>query len=86
MTGGFQVLLIEENTFAYVRDSDRDRVIVVAQRGSTNRSAALLPVAQGAIPDGTEFVDVISGVRATVVAGHLPLPEMPAGVMVWRSA
>ncbi len=42
-------------------------------------------MAHGAIPDGTEFVDVISGARATVVNGHLPLPEMPAGVMVWRS-
>jgi alpha-glucosidase len=83
--GGFQVLLIEENTFAYLRDSDRDQIIVVAQRGSTNRTAAPLPVAHGAIPDGVEFVEVISGARATVVAGHLPLPDMSAGVMVWRS-
>ncbi len=83
--GGFQVLLIEENTFAYLRDSDRDRIIVVAQRGSTNRLAGSLPVAHGAIADGAEFVEVISGARATVENGHLPLPDMPAGVMVWRS-
>jgi alpha-glucosidase len=86
INGGFQVLLIEENTFAYVRDSERDLVVVVAHRGSTNRSAFPLPVAQGAIPDGTEFVEVISGARATVIAGRLPLPEMAAGVLVWRSA
>jgi alpha-glucosidase len=84
--GGFQVLLTEENAFAYLRDSDRDLVVVVAQRDSTPRAASLLPVAPGAIPDGTEFSDVVSGARATVVNGHLPLPEMPAGVMVWRSA
>jgi alpha-glucosidase len=83
--GGFQVLLIEENTFAYLRDSDRDAIIVVAQRGATRRSAVPLPVAHGAIPDGTEFVEVISGAHATVECGHLPLPEMPAGVLLWRS-
>ncbi len=83
--GGFQVLLTEENTFAYLRDSDRDQIIVVAHRDSNNRSAAPLPVAHGAIADGTEFVDVIDGARATVVAGQLVLPEMPTGVMVWRS-
>jgi glycosidase len=83
--GGFQVLLTEENAFAYLRDSDHDLVVVVAQRDSTARAASLLPVAPGAIPDGTEFSDVISGARATVVNGYLPLQEMPAGVMVWRS-
>jgi alpha-glucosidase len=83
--GGFQVLLIEEDTFAYLRDSDQDQIIVVAQRDSTARAASLLPVAPGAIPDVAEFTDVISGRRATVVNGYLPLPEMPAGVMVWRS-
>ena len=83
--GGFQVLLIEENTFAYLRDSDHDRIVVVAQRGATNRSAGPLPVAHGAIADGTEFVELLSGARSVVVNGHLPLPEMPAGVLVWRS-
>jgi alpha-glucosidase len=83
--GGFQVLLIEDDTFAYLRDSDQDRIVVVAQRGSTTRSASPLPVAHGAIPDGTEFVEVISGARATIVNGHLSLPEMSAGVLVWRS-
>jgi alpha-glucosidase len=83
--GGFQVLLIEEDTFAYVRDSDRECIIVVARRSSTSRSAVPLPVAHGAIADGTEFVEVISGTRATVENGHLPVPEMTAGVLVWRS-
>lgn len=83
--GGFQVLLIEENTFAYLRDSDRDQIIVIAQRGPHTRSAVPLPVAQGAIPDGAEFVEVISGTRAIVVNGHLPLPDLSAGVLVWRS-
>jgi alpha-glucosidase len=84
--GGFQVLLIEDDTFAYLRDSDRERIIVVARRNAANRSAVPLPVAHGAIADGTEFVEVINGARATVENGHLPLPEMPAGVLVWRSA
>jgi hypothetical protein len=83
--GGFQVLLSEDDTFAYLRDSDQDRIVVVAHRGAVSRSASPLPVAHGAIPDGTEFVEVISGRRSVVVNGHLPLPEMTAGVLVWRA-
>ncbi|NTU63435.1 MAG: maltodextrin glucosidase, partial [Chloroflexi bacterium] len=83
--GGFQVLQIEEDTFAYLRDSDRESIIVVAHRGSADRSAGPLPVAHGAIADGTEFVELISGVRATVENGQLLLPDMPAGVLIWQS-
>ena len=83
--GGFQVLLVEEDTLAYLRDSEHEQIIVAARRGSTTRSAGALPVLHGGISDGAEFVELLSGAHATVIDGYLPLPPLPPGVMVWRS-
>jgi alpha-glucosidase len=83
--GGFQVILTDDETLAYVRDAEEDCVIVVAQRGPGERPASGLGVAQAAIPDGVEFVDVISGAHSTVVNGHLPLPALPIGATIWRA-
>jgi alpha-glucosidase len=81
--GGFQVLLVEEDTLAYLRDAEQEQLIIVGHRGPGIRPAAPLPVAHGAIPDGVEFIELFSGLRAKVVNGHLPLPAMSPGVMVW---
>ena len=82
--GGFQVLRVEEDSLAYLRDDEEERILVVAHRGSTARPASALPVSHGAIPDGAEFVEVFSDARATVTNGHLPLPSMGQGATVWR--
>lgn len=83
--GGFQVLNIEENCFAYLRDSEEEQVILVGNRGPGTRPAALLPVAHGAIPDGTIFTEIFSGRQAVVAQGLLPLQELPPGVEIWRT-
>lgn len=83
--GGFQVLLIEGDTLAYLRDTEEEQLIIVGHRGPGIRPADPLPVAHGAIPDGADFIEIFSGLRARVVNGHLPLPAMSPGVMVWRS-
>ncbi len=83
--GGFQVLLVEENSLAYLRDSDQELVVVVGHRGPGERPAGPLPVAHGAVPEGLEFVEALNGRRATVSGGHLPLPAMSPGVGVWRA-
>lgn len=84
--GGFQVLAVEDNLLAFLRDSDTEQIIVVGQRGPTTRDASALPVAHGAAPNGLEFVEVLTGARATVVNGCLPLPAMPPGVAIWRTS
>lgn len=84
--GGFQILAIEEDTLAYLRDTDEERIIVVANRGPAARPAGPLPVAHGAIADGTEFTELFSGRRARVEGGCLPLPEVAAGVALWRAS
>ncbi|MGQ9601694.1 MAG: maltodextrin glucosidase [Candidatus Bipolaricaulia bacterium] len=83
--GGFQVLLVEEETLAYLRDAEEEQLIIVGHRGPGLRPAGPLPVAHGAIPDGARLTEVFTGLQAKVVNGQLPLPAMPPGVMIWRT-
>ena len=82
--GGLQILAADEDTVAYLRDTDEEQIVVVAHRGPGMRPAKPLRVSHGAIPDGAELVEVLSGGRATVTGGHLPLPAMLPGVAIWR--
>jgi alpha-glucosidase len=84
--GGFQVLEVGDDSLAFLRDTDDEQVIVVVARGPGPRPGEPLPVADGAIADGTSFVELFSGARATVASGHLPLGPMPPGVAIWTAA
>ena len=84
--GGFQVLLVEQDTLAYLRDTEEEQVILVGQRGNQTRGKGSIPVAHGAIADGTAFIELFSGSRATVIQGRLPLPAISPGAQVWVSA
>jgi alpha-glucosidase len=83
--GGFQVLLIEKDVLAYLRDCDQEILIVIANRGPGSRPAGELPVSHGAVPDGIGFNEIFSDTRASVTNGFLPLDELPPGVQVWRA-
>jgi len=83
--GGFQVLLVEENVLAYLRDSDEEQIIVIGNRGAAEYPASALPIQLGAISDGTAFQELFSGQTSTVVNGSLPLPSLLTGVQIWRS-
>ena len=83
--GGFQVLEAGEDSLAFLRDTDDEQVIVVVARGPSPRPAEPLPVAAGAVADGTSFVELFSGVRVTAEAGHLPIGATPPGVAVWTA-
>ncbi|MBP7686901.1 MAG: hypothetical protein KA765_03300, partial [Thermoflexales bacterium] len=81
--GGFQILSVGDNSIAYLRDSEHETLIVVANRQPL--AAGALPIAHGAIADGTEFFEVLSGAHATVSNGHLPLPAQSVGATIWRT-
>jgi hypothetical protein len=68
---------------AFLRDTEEEAAIVVANRGPDERAASPLPVSRGAIPDGTPFKELLSGASATVANGALSLPAMAPGVAVW---
>jgi alpha-glucosidase len=82
--GGFQVLLVEADLLAYLRDTDQELVLIVANRGPGVRPSGEIPAEHGAIPDGTMFTEIFSEERASVRNGFLPLGELPPGVQVWR--
>jgi alpha-glucosidase len=83
--GGFQILLVDGDTLAFQRDSHSQTVLMLAQRGKTQRAAFPLSVAEGGIPDGMEFRQLFGGRTARVENGYLPLPELPPGAQVWIS-
>jgi alpha-glucosidase len=82
--GGFQMLAVEADTFAYQRDSTDGRILVIAHRGSSPRPAGGLPVAHGGIADGTRFVEHFSGQQAVVTNGALNVPEHAQGASLWE--
>ncbi|GAP15346.1 glycosidase [Longilinea arvoryzae] len=81
--GGFQILAVEKDSFGFLRDADQEQIIVTAHRGASPRPAGSLAVAQGGIEDGAEFVEFYNNRHALVASGRLPLPEQPAGAMIW---
>jgi alpha-glucosidase len=82
-TGGLQVLEAGEDSLALLRDTDDEQAVVVVARDPAGRPAGPLSVAHGAIADGTELVEILTGERRSVASGRLPLPAMAAGTAVW---
>lgn len=83
--GGFQVLWVEDDSLAFLRDAEQERLIVVAHRGPSEHPAVALPVAHGAIPDGMHFQELFSGWRSRVENGRLALGPLPVGAQIWRT-
>ncbi len=82
--GGFEVLLAEDDTFVYQRESIHDRMLVIAHRDETPRPSALIPVAHGGISDGTTFANVFTSETAVVENGMLDLGRVGQGGAIWR--
>jgi len=85
LEGGFQILLCEENTIAYLRDTDDEQILVIGNRGPAELSALELFVKDGGIPDQSLFREVFTGQTLTVKDRYLHLPVLPAGVQIWQS-
>jgi alpha-glucosidase len=83
--GGFQILMLEQDAFAYLRDASDEYVVVIAHRGPGTRPAGGLPVAHGALPDGLPMTEVLTGAATVVGDGLLPLPAVPPGITIWRN-
>ncbi|MCP4418783.1 MAG: maltodextrin glucosidase, partial [Chloroflexi bacterium] len=81
--GGFQILAIETDSFAYQRESDAGRILIIAHRSKQPRPAAPLPVDHGGIPNGTRFVEYFTGQELVVTDGMLPLPKHQQGATLW---
>lgn len=82
-TGGFQVLRVEKDTFAYLRADENGFALVVAHRSETPYPAGHLPVALGGIADGTSLREFFTGQTIDVVDGQLALPVLGQGATLW---
>ncbi len=80
--GGYQSLLAEGDTVAFLRESSSQRAVVVACRGG-QAPVRGIPVRHGGIPDGTRFRGALGGARLKVQGGHLGgIPAAP-GAEIW---
>ena len=82
-TGGYQVLEVARDSLAFLRDTDDEFAVIVINRGPSDRPADPLPVARGAIANGMDFVELLTGARATVTDGALPMAAMAPGAAIW---
>lgn len=81
--GGFQVLAVEPDLFAFLRDAEEEQIIVIANRAAAAHPAGGMSVSHGGIEDGAVFDELLTGRRAIVEQGRLPLPELPTGASIW---
>ncbi len=81
--GGFQILYAADNTFAFLRETEQERVIVVLGRDKDNVTS--LPVRHGAIADGTCWEELLTKQQKSVHYGHLAIGKhSSASMQVWR--
>jgi alpha-glucosidase len=83
--GGFQILKSEENSFAYLRDTEDEVLIVIANRGPGAASPSDLLLSKAAVPDGVEFKEITGGGSAVVETGRLSHPQTPPGIQIWKA-
>lgn len=81
--GGFQMIAVEADLFAYQRERIDGRILVIAQRGENPRPAGSLRIPHAGIPDGTRFMEYFSGEEATVTSGAIHLPKHHQGATLW---
>jgi hypothetical protein len=74
---------MDDDAFAFLRDTEKEQVVIVAHRGPGTRPASSLHVSPAGIPDGTVLTEYLSGGTATVQAGHLPIPSLTPGIQLW---
>jgi len=81
--GGFQIIYAANQTFAFLRESEQERIIVVVKRGKDKLKD--LPVRHAAIADGTAWEELISRQERNVHHGQLSLGKHSAVAMqIWR--
>jgi len=81
--GGYQLLYASGDTLAFQREANEEQLIVVARRGDDGLAA--LPVRHAGLPDGAHVHGLLSGAKAVVTNGMLPLDSLPpVGVQVWQ--
>lgn len=85
INGGFQVLLVEEDALAFLRETEDEQIIVIANRGPEEKAASRMDLSQTAISDGTIFQEIFSGQTQKVKNSRILLPAIQVGVQIWKT-
>ncbi len=83
LRGGFQILLVEEDTVTYQRESETEHILVVAHRGKTTLKNMSVPISRGGVADGRRFREYFSGHELIVSQSTLTIPLVPQGATIW---
>ncbi len=81
--GGYQLLYASGDTLAFQRESNEERLIVVARR--SNDGLVALPVHHAGLPDGIHLRELLTGNETVVTNGMLLLDSLPpVGAQIWQ--
>ncbi len=80
--GGFQLLLAEGDTVAFMRRSADECLLIVAQRAAT--SIPPIPMLAAGLADGTIFVHGDDATEIAIQSGALNIPQTGIGASIWR--
>ncbi len=84
--GGFQLISLEDDSVAYLRDTDDDVVLVLAHRGPATRAGGRLVLAHAGIAEGTELRELFSEERTRVENQAVLVPPMEPGIAIWHGS
>lgn len=82
--GSFQVVDVQGDWFAYVRQSGNETILLIANRGDTLTNFSL-DLHAANVSDGSQFVVVGNQQMVTVLEHVVSLTELPKGAMLLRS-
>src|SRR6266567_3353777 len=81
--GGYQLLYASGDTLAFQRESNEERLILVARR--SNDGLVALPVHHAGLPDGIHLRELLTGNETVVTNGMLLLDSLPpVGAQIWQ--
>ncbi len=81
--GGFQLLHASDETLAFLRESLKERMVIVARRNDDGLKS--LAVRQGGFADGTRLREFFTGSEVKVMDGLLPITTLSTvSTQIWQ--
>lgn len=79
--GGFEVLTIEDDIIAFLRETATQQIVFIGNRGS-DLDHFDLNVTQAGLPEGSVWLDILSGDQWTVRNGYIHFEPLQKGALI----
>lgn len=79
--GGFQILMVERDAFAFARDAGGEKIIIICNRGE-EIDVQKIDLGQAGLPGYSVWVDLFSGQEITAFNGELIVEHFQRGVIL----